>query len=530
MNSLQAVKESIPAGWTTKAGLHWLRVPVSALLLFGLGLWHLADPPMWWDEGWTTSVARNWVERGLYGRLLSGQSAPTGLEASFWVTGPVALSFRLFGVGIWQARLFGVLCTVLTLGLIYYLAHRLYNRVVAVGTIAVLLLLSIHPQLHPLLMGRQVLGEMPMLCYLLAGYTCLLLALRRSTWFIGVAVVCWAVAVSTKAQVLPFWALSLLAPFIWTVVQRRWRVAMLLCASIFATLGGVQLLLMGMNIVWQGHRVAATSEYGTVTGLYDVLAIVPTLFNRLFALQNVLVIGVPTLCGLGYAANRLWHDLHRDHTQVTEATIILRLVLWSVSGSWLAWFVLLSVGVPRYLFPATFIGSIFVAAFLYDLTDHFNVMTTLNRAIQGLLHQRWNRQTAGAWLVLLLLMEAFPLTLRTISHYYLHGEDRSAQRVAQFLDTITPPHALIETYESELHFLLHRPYHFPPDQTHVTLNHRSLLGQTVTVDYDPLAANPDYLVLGTFSKGNNLYTPVLKSGAFRLIHEDGQYSVYQRVR
>src|SRR3954452_10513417 len=79
-----------------------------AALLLLVGLWNLAGPGMWWDEGWTLSVARNWLERGHYGRLMDGQLWPPGLEASVTVTTAVALSFRLFGVGIWQGRLPGV--------------------------------------------------------------------------------------------------------------------------------------------------------------------------------------------------------------------------------------------------------------------------------------------------------------------------------------------------------------------------------------------------------------------------------------
>src|SRR3712207_2846052 len=77
-------------------------VPVLALARLVAGLWHLSAPPLWWDEGWTRSIARTWAERGHYGRLLAGELAPPGLGASFPVTGAVALSFRLFGVGIWQ--------------------------------------------------------------------------------------------------------------------------------------------------------------------------------------------------------------------------------------------------------------------------------------------------------------------------------------------------------------------------------------------------------------------------------------------
>ena len=93
-----------------------------------------------------------------------------------------------------------------------------------------------------------------------------------------------------------------------------------------------------------------------------------------------------------------------------------------------------------------------------------------------------------------------------------------------------PPTTRVETYESELHFLLNRPYHYPPDQLHVELNRRSLLGQETPVIYDPLSSDPDILVVGTFARGNDLYAPVLASGAFRPILRDETYEVYQRVR
>src|SRR5438552_11749930 len=104
-----------------------------ALVLLLVGTIKLGSvPPLWWDEGWTLTAARTWVERGHYGPLLAGQPAPRGMEAAFSITAPIALSFRLLGVGVWQGRLVEVLFTLGTLALIYYLARRLYDRSVAI--------------------------------------------------------------------------------------------------------------------------------------------------------------------------------------------------------------------------------------------------------------------------------------------------------------------------------------------------------------------------------------------------------------
>src|SRR5262245_49551196 len=270
-NYIQEHKLVARIGW--RAAL----APLAALALLAAGLWNLSGPPMWWDEGWTLSVARTWVERGHYGRLLAGQLATNGLEAAVPITGTVALSFGLFGVGIWQGRLPGVLAMVAALGLIYILARWLYSQRVAIGTLFVLLLTTIYPQLHPLIMGRQVLGEMHMFCFLLGGYICLFLALSRSRWWITAPIICWRLAIVTKAQVLPFWLASLVVPLVVTIYGRRWREAGLFGSGLIGGYGLARYVLSPlMAFVIQKQQAPGAISLGTIQGLYDVTALVTT--------------------------------------------------------------------------------------------------------------------------------------------------------------------------------------------------------------------------------------------------------------
>jgi hypothetical protein len=90
--------------------------------------------------------------------------------------------------------------------------------------------------------------------------------------------------------------------------------------------------------------------------------------------------------------------------------------------------------------------------------------------------------------------------------------------------------------------LLDRPYHFPPDQTDVALirdvtrrNFGLAEGPSAEdralLNYDPLAADPDYLVVGPPNElWRRLYDPVLATGAFRRAYANRQYEVYERVR
>jgi hypothetical protein len=167
---------------------------------------------------------------------------------------------------------------------------------------------------------------------------------------------------------------------------------------------------------------------------------------------------------------------------------------------------------------------------LRDLTDHLSLSSTIKRGGYARRYLRFTRQDASALLATVLIAVTFGGTLTTLHRAYAIGSDTSPMQVAEFLNTQTVPDALIETYDSELFFLLDRRYHYPPDQIHVELIRRNVLHQDVSIDYDPLAADPDYLVVGPYSKLWQLYDPVLATGAFRLLRAYSRYDVYERVR
>ena len=480
-------------------------------------------PPLWWDEGWTLSVARNWAEQGHYGRLLAGKPAPPGLEATFPVSFPVSLTFQLFGVGVWQGRLAILSYMLGTLAVVFYLARRLYSQPIAVATVLVLLFMLPQIEIHPIIVGRQVLGETPAIFYLLTGYAFFLLALEGQLRLLPVVVGFWGIALITKAQVMPFWAASLIVPLAMALWSKNWRRSSLFAISFICSVMLYAILLWLWRLFLQ-----QTFPQSPLIGMYEVTAFVGAIPSRAIASFVVLAYGLPTLLGLCYGVLSFIRSEEKfapgSHTEV------VRLALLVLAGSWFAWYVTLSVGWARYLFPATFIGSIFVAAMLYQLTEHFNVPWTVRNAGSVLTNLRAGRQGIGALIAILLIVNAFPRTLRMLYESYVVNADASALEVVEFLNTRTLPDSIIETYDSELFFLLERPYHYPPDQIHVELNRRTFLSQDVSIDYDPLAVDPDYLVVGPHSKLWKLYDRAVQSGSFRLVQAYGRYDVYERVR
>jgi hypothetical protein len=128
-----------------------------------------------------------------------------------------------------------------------------------------------------------------------------------------------------------------------------------------------------------------------------------------------------------------------------------------------------------------------------------------------------------------LLFALLPATIINLYHGYAMP-DRSCREVAEFLNTNTPLDALIETYDMELSFLLQRRYHYPPDEVQLQLNRRTFMAQNVVINYDPMTADPDYIVVGPHSRMWRLYDPVLQAGTFRLVLERSRYKVYERIR
>jgi hypothetical protein len=500
---------------------HW-RAVAAILAFLAVGLWNLGGPPMWWDEGWTLSLARNVVERGSYARLLDGNLAANGMEAAVPVTELVALSFRLFGVGVWQGRLPGVLSTVVALGLLFVLTRRMFDQRVAWSAMGVALLLAAHPQINALIQGRQVLAELPMFAVLLGGVLCADQSARRQYWLILPAIGLLALALIMKAQTLPFFVIGMCVGMGVALLLRRWRYAATLAICLI-----ISYLLLSPMQVFFNWLANPPLHPKAVTGLVEIIAFVTEPGNRVFALVLFLTFGLPSALGL---LDGIWQCWQARHTNLEADGIVLRMTMIGMSGSWLAWFVLLSVGAPRYMFMPVFFATPFLAMLLDRLTNRYDVFGMLQRMTSPLRERRFSRDSGSVWLAVLILVVTLPLSMVNLTRYYLLYSDDAAQQTAAYFNTQSAPDTRIETYESELHFLLNRNYHWPPDQTHVELNKRSLLGWKTTVDYDPLAADPEYLVVGIYARENGLYKPVIAAGHFRLLQQIGVYDLYVRVR
>jgi hypothetical protein len=199
-----------------------------------------------------------------------------------------------------------------------------------------------------------------------------------------------------------------------------------------------------------------------------------------------------------------------------------------LASGWLAWYALLCAGEPRYALPGLFIAAPCTAAFFARLTHDFNVRHVWSMLAGIAQSKRLNRESRRVLLAVGLLLVMIGVTIH--ERYAIRGrdDDRDLMTVATFLQTHTQPAELIETYDSELFLFLNRPYTYAPADVLVQIiRHHQRLGPSPT--YDPLSANPHYLVVGDYGRWAGFYKPLLEQNRIRLVKTIGRYQIYEPV-
>jgi hypothetical protein len=109
----------------------------------------------------------------------------------------------------------------------------------------------------------------------------------------------------------------------------------------------------------------------------------------------------------------------------------------------------------------------------------------------------------------------------------------AAEQTAEFIDSEISPNARIETTETELFGLSdHWNYHYPSYQYILDASKQIFFDrQNPQISYNPVVADPDYLVTGALSDWVGLYwNSGIMSTEFVKIAEFPPYQVFERVR
>lgn len=155
------------------------------LIILGVLIFSLSTlttkPRLWTDEALSIELARNFMSYGKLNLMTAPNvfsDVPFLLQSTGYpMTLPLALFFKLFGIGPWQARIYSLLLMIVFLLLVYWFAKKLFGANYAFLS---LLLLATFASFYG--NGRCVTGEVAGFVFLLLG---LHFVLYKNRFFFG---------------------------------------------------------------------------------------------------------------------------------------------------------------------------------------------------------------------------------------------------------------------------------------------------------------------------------------------------------
>ncbi|NWG35205.1 MAG: glycosyltransferase family 39 protein [Chloroflexi bacterium] len=493
---------------------------IGLLLVYFLLFHNLTRFPVpWFDEGSHLHVPKTLVKYGVYADISSEgfrYYGPT-IGVGPTVMLPIAAAFKLFGIGLLQARLVMALYLLAAIYVFYRLVEHLAGRWVA--WIALALLLSSRSVLF-LEYGRQLLGEVPGFFFLLLALYLWFSKWNQNDWkrlsLIGLL---FGLAMITKYQYLLFLAPTLILSWLLDIFyyktssHRNFLVPGIIAAGSFGIWQLLTLQYLGPSTAMENLALLRASAEGAAFNFN--LAQLNANFGELTSRAVYLGALIPAL----------FYGFFLSLPRTREAqkwSVIFLLVALN-----LVWYVVASIGWIRYAFLGLSLSSIFIARLFWDVAEGFRFdwsggwFRSLFEAKNAI------RFALALWLILIILIP-FGKTVTDIAA----PPPPYAMQMAEYLNQNVPLDAVIETWDPEMGFLTDHNYHYPPNALlAVAVDQVYYGGEPVRERYDFVqTAKPDYLLAGEFSKWTEIYPLDELMGEYELLASFGDYDLYQRAQ
>jgi hypothetical protein len=497
-----------------------LRIAAILVVLF-LAFYHLTRFPLpWFDEGTVLNASKTLYQYHVYAEHSSDGFNYVGSIVSVGPTVmvPIAGMFALFGAGLLQARLIMVLYLLGTIAAFWGLARLMGGSRLA-WVAAALLVTSRGVTL--LEYGREALGEVPGLFFIVTGLWLWFIAWEHPSWKKLTSVgILFGLAMITKYEFLLFLApamiLAWLANLVYyrTTPQRVFLIPGIISAVCFAF--WLAFLVINQNPATIGQNITALRTATSGAALVFSISLMKQSIQQLLALKVYLALLAPVMF---YGFTLLLPRRREAHRWFVLFTFI------SVD---LIWYVTASVGWLRYAFPALAFASIFVARFFYDLIDGYKLdlqaisLSFRNRSI-------FSPKAALSAVLLSWLAVMILLPLGQTARDILRPQFDAPAAMAAYINQNVPKDALIETWEPEMGFLTDNNYHFPPQMLlNTAIQFISSGGQPPSKFYNFVQTHkPEYVLVGQFASWVHLYPDDFLASQYTLDKSIGAYSLYR---
>jgi len=498
---------------------HYWPLLLGAVLLF-LAFYNLSEyPTTWFDEGAHLKVSKALAQKGIYADYdvdgVRHYGATLGVGPTVLL--PIALSFKILGVGLWQARLIVALYLIGSAVLFFRLARHFGGNSLA-GVALALALGS--PAVDWILLGRQVLGEVPALFFVVAALSLWLTAWEKAgpARLIVVGVL-FGLAAITKSQffiaVAPAVFLGWILNFIYyrTAPHRVYLLPGVALGVVYAGWQAALILFLGPGTL--------VENYATYR---EAIASAATVFSPELVRRGLAELLSPSAY-FGWLAPAFIYGLVLSAPRTRAAQQWS--VLWLIVAMNLVWYVVASISWVRYAFLALALMAIFVAQLFYDLTNgfQFDLRAGWQALRQGtLLNLNALRLALAAWLVVMVALPALNAVRPVLLPPF-----NAPQAITEYLNQHVAADAVIETWEPEIGFLADHQFHFPPQSLlYKAVLHQWAGGPSLEGQYTYVAEQqPDYVLVGLFGA----YTQIYPAAQLQNYHTEiviGPYTLLKR--
>lgn len=466
-------------------------------------------PPLWFDEGYKLNAAYTLALDGQYASYTVNGYNPfdPGISSGPADVIPVALNFRAFGASINAARAVSIVFTMVAVLALHTIASYLYGQIAALFIVLGMVAFPAISDTGLLLIGRQILGEPAALALIAVGLWLWFSSWERHSLQLSLmAGVAMGLGVLSKTQV----AIALVPALFAIAALRWWRTRFslpILTAPLVMTIA----IFIGWMLI---GKLATPPEIQTLNSelLMDAIRsnLLTGLFGRTLTLPAMLIVAVMGAAVLG-AGWRLWFASGTARLSSNRHWAELTLALFVAFSA--GWFAIFSVGWPRYAYVGLVIALLLCGKLAWDILEKFIGISTRQWALAGTV---WGLVLLGLFNNIYPALQQSPAT--------------PVKEMARYIAQAVPADAVIETWEWELDALSgHREYHHP-GQAYLFMAIRQFSHEKRNFElaYDPLQADPDYLVTGTMSDWTGIYPPEVLERDFVLVVAFGNYRLYRR--
>lgn len=495
----------------------WLLVKlfIAMMVLGFLVFYRLTDFPVtWFDEGSHLHVPKTLVQHGVYADISSDGYRYFGPTVGVGPTVllPIAGVFKLFGIGLFQARVVMALYLLVAVAAFYALGYVLGGKHLALVAVSLLL---VTPGIAFLAYGRQVLGEVPGLAFMLIALWLWFRDWGRPHWgYLLVVGLGFGLAMVTKNQyllilgpgLLAAWVLNLL--YFRTVPQRVFLIPGIVAALCFAGWQLYMVFYLGPATAQENWEMLRAATAGAAL-VFSPQRMRQSL-TEILSMKVFLATLLPALIYGGM--------LSLPRRKSAQPWSILMLII----GVNLVWYVVASIGWLRYAFPGLALSCLVVGRFWLDLIAELRRLPLRSGEAVSARLLAW---TASLWLALMLVV---PL-LSTLADL-IAPPANAPIAMASYLDANVPKDSVIETWEPELGFLTDHRYHYPPSgMLNQAVGYIWLNGPPPAESYRFWEADaPKYVVVGEFGRWVEIYPEAILKARYMPIQTIGGYTLYQR--